>query len=320
MGDALRSKKKKKDESSEPIAAGEAGFEGFKKILKSRKANKGAQDAAQLYLDAIGGVPLLKAEQEQALSRRAQAGDQKARHQMIESNLRLVVKMVRRYLHRGLSFLDLIEEGNLGLMHALDKFDPELGFRFSTYATWWIRQSIERALMNQSRVIRLPAHIVKVLNAGLRAKYDLKKRLGRRPTMEEIAEKAKKPVAEVKAAFSFNEPVASMDKPLLGNPSRSFGDLIADPNETNPAALLMSANLHQCIEVWLGELDAVCRDVIKRRFGLGDYDDRSTLDEVSKAIGITRERVRQIQVDGLRKLRYILARNDLSDEVLSEIG
>jgi len=191
----------------------EEAFEAAKARGRSKADMKSAMDATQLYLNEIGIAPLLSKEEEVKLARRVQKGEEKARKCMIESNLRLVVKIARRYVNRGLSLLDLIEEGNLGLIRAVEKFDPERGFRFSTYATWWIRQSIERGVMNQTRTIRLPIHVVKELNTYLRAARELTQKLDHEPSPEEIAELMEKPVKEVKRMLTLNERVSSIDSP-----------------------------------------------------------------------------------------------------------
>jgi RNA polymerase nonessential primary-like sigma factor len=272
-----------------------------------------SMDATQLYLGEIGASPLLTAEEEVYFSRRALKGDEAARKRMIESNLRLVVKISRRYTNRGLTLLDLIEEGNLGLIRAVEKFDPERGFRFSTYATWWIRQSIERALMNQTRTIRLPIHVVKELNVYLRASRELMQTLDHEPTCEEIAEKVGKPVADVERMMGLNERVTSLDIPSMLDSERPVLDTVADHYDSDPASLLQDSNMGESILQWLDELSEKQRDVIVRRFGLRGHE-ASTLEEVGLEIGLTRERVRQIQVEALKRLRGIIERQGLNRE------
>ncbi|MBK7170080.1 MAG: RNA polymerase sigma factor RpoS [Gammaproteobacteria bacterium] len=272
-------------------------------------------DATQMYLSEIGFSPLLSAEEERHFARLALKGDAAGRKRMIESNLRLVVKISRRYLNRGLSLLDLIEEGNLGLIRAVEKFDPERGFRFSTYATWWIRQTIERAIMNQTRTIRLPIHVVKELNVYLRAARELTQKLDHEPTAEEIAELVDKPVEDVKRMLGLNERVTSVDVPLGPDSDRSLLDTIADQQVSDPAELLQDEDMRESIAAWLEELSDKQREVIARRFGLAGYEG-ATLEEVGREIGLTRERVRQIQVEALRRLREILERQGLSGEAV----
>lgn len=272
-------------------------------------------DATQLYLNEIGFSPLLSAEEEVYFSRLALKGDEAARKRMIESNLRLVVKIARRYINRGLTLLDLIEEGNLGLIRAVEKFDPERGFRFSTYATWWIRQTIERAIMNQTRTIRLPIHVVKELNVYLRAARELAQKLDHEPSPEEIAELVDKPVENVERMLGLNERVSSVDTPMGKDSDKSLLDTIPDTVSSDPASLLQSSNISGNLNKWLDMLPEKHAEVLSRRFGLRGYE-MSTLEEVGKEIGLTRERVRQIQVEALRKLRDIVEKNGLSGEDL----
>ncbi|HEY9033597.1 MAG TPA: RNA polymerase sigma factor RpoS [Pseudomonadales bacterium] len=273
----------------------------------------GTLDATQMYLNEIGFSPLLTAEEEVKFARMALRGEEAGRKRMIESNLRLVVKISRRYLNRGLSLLDLIEEGNLGLIRAVEKFDPERGFRFSTYATWWIRQTIERAIMNQTRTIRLPIHVVKELNVYLRAARELTQQLDHEPSAEEIAAYLDKPVADVKKMLALNERIASVDMPLGPDSDKLLLDMIADEQVSDPALILQDADMTYSLGVWLDELNDKQREVIARRFGLRGHEP-STLEDVGREIGLTRERVRQIQVEALRRLRDILEKQGLSGE------
>jgi RNA polymerase nonessential primary-like sigma factor len=262
-------------------------------------------DATRLYLKEIGFSSLLTAQEEVFFARKSQKGDEAARKRMIESNLRLVVKIARRYMNRGLSLLDLIEEGNLGLIRAVEKFDPERGFRFSTYATWWIRQTIERGIMNQTRTIRLPVHVLKEINIYQRAARHLSQKLDHEPTPEEVASLLDKPVEDVKEMLGLNERVASVDAPLDDDPDRSLLDAIADERAVDPEKMLQREDLQGLIAQWLGELNDKQREVVERRFGLSGRE-ISTLEEVGADIGVTRERVRQIQVEALKRLRTIL--------------
>jgi RNA polymerase nonessential primary-like sigma factor len=272
-------------------------------------------DATQIYLNEIGFSPLLSAEEEVYFARKALKGDVAARKRMIESNLRLVVKISRRYVNRGLALLDLIEEGNLGLIRAVEKFDPERGFRFSTYATWWIRQTIERAIMNQTRTIRLPIHVVKELNIYLRAARELSQKLDHEPTPEEIANLLEKPVSDVEHMLSLNERVTSIDAPIGNSSDRAIVDTIADTHISDPAALLQDSDLTTSLDHWLDELTEKQREVLARRFGLRGFE-VSTLEEVGHEIGLTRERVRQIQVEALKRLRDIMEKQGLDSTAL----
>ncbi|MGH8378512.1 MAG: RNA polymerase sigma factor RpoS [Gammaproteobacteria bacterium] len=272
-------------------------------------------DATRMYLSEIGYSPLLTAEEEVYYGRRALQGDEVSRRRMIESNLRLVVKVARKYINRGLPLLDLIEEGNLGLIHAVEKFDPELGFRFSTYATWWIRQTIERGIMNQTRTIRLPIHVIKELNLYLRAARKLSQTLDRTPSPEEIATLLDKPLEDVKRLLGLNEPVASVDTPIGKDGDRVLLDAIPDENNTDPEQILQGTDLQTIVERWLSHLNKKQRAVMELRFGLNGHD-KGTLEEVGDAIGVTRERVRQIQMDALKRLRQLLKSEGLSEESL----
>jgi RNA polymerase nonessential primary-like sigma factor len=280
-------------------------------VEEASMSNKSA-DPTQIYLSQIGFSPLLTAEEEVKYSRLLQQGDKKARAKMIESNLRLVVKIARRYYNRGMEFLDLIEEGNLGLLRAVEKFDPERGFRFSTYATWWIRQTIERAIMNQTRTIRLPIHVVRELNTYLSAARELMKKQDYEPSYQEIADIVDVPVEDVKNALELNEHVISLDSVVGGesNSGRSMMDGIADKNKTDPAELLADESMAEHLEACLQFINEKQREVLCRRFGLGGYD-RETLEEVGRAIGLTRERVRQIQMSGLKALREIMRKQGI---------
>ena len=272
-------------------------------------------DATRLYLSEIGFSPLLSSEEEVKYARMAQKGIEAGRKRMIESNLRLVVKIARRYMNRGLALLDLIEEGNLGLIHAVEKFDPERGFRFSTYATWWIRQTIERAIMNQTRTIRLPIHVVKEINVYLRAARQLSQTLDHDPTHEEVAEMLDKPISEVKRMLGLNERITSVDSPLSKDADKSILDAIPDENYTDPATMLQDENVKANLDEWLFKLSDKQREVVERRFGLHGHE-ISTLEEVGNEIGVTRERVRQIQVEALRRLREILEEDGYSLDAL----
>ena len=272
-------------------------------------------DATQLYLGEIGFSPLLSAEEEVYFARKALKGDEASRKRMIVSNLRLVVKIARRYNNRGLALLDLIEEGNLGLIRAVEKFDPERGFRFSTYATWWIRQTIERAIMNQTRTIRLPIHVVKELNVYLRTARELSQRLDHEPTAEEIAFELERPVEDVTKMLRLNERITSVDTPIGGDGDKALLDILADDTEYSPEENLQDSDIKNSIVRWLSDLNPKQREVLARRFGLLGYEP-STLEDVGAEIGLTRERVRQIQVEALRRLRDMLGHQGLNLEAL----
>ena len=279
------------------------------------EASSESFDATQLYLSEIGFSPLLTAQEEVYYARLAQRGDDRARKRMIESNLRLVVKIARRYINRGLALLDLIEEGNLGLIRAVEKFDPERGFRFSTYATWWIRQTIERAIMNQTRTIRLPIHVVKELNVYLRAARQLAQSLDHEPNPEEIAALVDRPIKDVERMLGLNERITSVDTPIGKDSDKSLLDTLADESATDPADLLQDDDLRSSLDNWLAQLNDKQRAVVERRFGLGGYES-ATLEEVGNEIGLTRERVRQIQVEALKRLREILEKQGLTCDAL----
>jgi RNA polymerase nonessential primary-like sigma factor len=272
-------------------------------------------DATRMYLNEIGFSPLLTAEEEVYYARLAQKGDEAGRRRMIVSNLRLVVKIARRYIHRGLALLDLIEEGNLGLIRAVEKFDPERGFRFSTYATWWIRQTIERAIMNQTRTIRLPIHVVKELNGYLQAARRLAQSLDHEPNAEEIAALLDKPLHDVKRMLKLNERVTSVDVPIGKDSDKTLIDAIPDERNPDPSDQLQDADVLANLEIWVAQLSDKQREVVERRFGLHGYK-ISTLEEVGNEIGVTRERVRQIQMDALKRLREILENEGFSSDAL----
>lgn len=269
-------------------------------------------DPTRQYLEEIGVSPLLTAEEEKTYSRLAQSGDESARQRMIESNLRLVVKIARRYINRGLPLLDLIEEGNLGLIRAVEKFDPERGFRFSTYATWWIRQTIERGIMNQSRTVRLPIHVIKDINACRRAARRLRDELDRVPTMAEIAEHMDVEVAEVERLMALH------DRVTLRAPNTDGDgpvDRLRARRDAEPSRCAQKEAMHDIVDHWVWELNDKQRAVVERRFGLHGYR-RATLEQIGDEIGVTRERVRQIQLDALKNLRQMMESNGISGDTL----
>ncbi len=272
-------------------------------------------DVTQLYLNEIGANPLLTAEEEVRLARLVRLGDFDARQTMIERNLRLVVNIAKHYLNRGIPLLDLVEEGNLGLMHALEKFDPERGFRFSTYATWWIRQNIERAIMNQSRTIRLPVHVVKELNQVLRAQRSIEAASNGESTLEEIAQRLDKSVEEVRVILALSEHTASLDAPLDIDPSLSIGESLADDHADTPDLQIHAGEVETLVRQWIKMLNDKQRLVIRHRYGI-DECELLTLEELALRLELTRERVRQIQLEALGQLRRILKRYGISRDAL----
>lgn len=297
------------DESSLPAAEDEA------QVVPAASEVELLNDVTQLYLNEIGAKPLFTPVEEADCARRARAGDFDARQKMIEHNLRLVVNIAKHYLNRGVALLDLVEEGNLGLIHAIEKFDPERGFRFSTYATWWIRQSIERAIMNQSRTIRLPVHVVKEINVVLRAVRHLESANGREISIDQIAHLIDRPVDEVRRVLMLNEHIASLDTPLEIDPNHTIADAIADDSAINPEEMLQSSEIGNLLERWVGQLPEKQRQVIERRYGLGGAE-VCTLEEISADLNLTRERVRQIQIEALDQIRRIIRRGGVTRDNL----
>mgnify|MGYP002700098213 FL=1 len=293
-----------------------------KTIQKSRatypegKTANSAGDATQIYLNELSKSTLLTAEEEIHYGRLVQKGDESARKHMIESNLRLVVKISRKYMNRGLPILDLIEEGNLGLIRAVEKFDPEKGFRFSTYATWWIRQTIERAIMNQTRTIRLPIHIIKEMNIYLKKAREISQTLDREASAEDVAEATGRPVVDVERMFRMNaENVSSLDVSTSKENDQQLLDTVTDEDAQDPTDILQSEEIKQNIDQWLELLSDKQREVISRRFGVRGHH-ASTLEKVANEMGVTRERVRQIQMSALKSLRVILEQEGLSSSLL----
>ena len=313
------------EEALEPVEPAEAELEvgesevgGSEPAASSDTVSAEAEiinDVTQLYLNEIGAKPLLTPTEEAETARAVRAGSFPARQKMIEHNLRLVVNIAKHYLNRGIPLLDLIEEGNLGLIHALEKFDPERGFRFSTYATWWIRQSIERAIMNQSRTIRLPVHVVKELNLVLRAVRHLEAANGREISHEQIAHLIDRPVTEVQRILALNEHIASLDAPLEIDPNHTIGDAIADENSADPESMLESSELGDLLTRWVALLPDKQRGVIERRYGLNGAE-VATLESIAADMQLTRERVRQIQIEALNHLRRIIKRGGVTRDSL----
>ena len=272
-------------------------------------------DITQIYLKEIGRNKLLTALEEFELAKKVKEGDTDAWTRMIECNLRLVVNIAKRYINRNhnLVLCDLIEEGNMGMMHALDKFEPDRGYRFSTYATWWIRQHIERAIMNQSRTIRLPVHVVKGLNIVLRAFRHLETHLGREPKAEDVAYLLQRPVEEIRSALALNSGTISLDTPLDIDPQLTIGDGVIDENTPTPDLMLEQSEIHEHLHEWLGRLNPRQRSVIEKRYGLNGYDTQ-TLEQLTEDLDLTRERVRQIQLEALKKLKQMSHHDGVSRE------
>lgn len=276
--------------------------------LKAAKAagKRRESDVTRLYLNEIGAAELLSAEDEVHFSRLALRGDAAARQRMIVSNLRLVVRIARRYINRGLTLLDLIQEGNLGLLRAVEKFDPERGFRFSTYGTWWIRQTIERALMNQTRTIRLPIHIVKELNSYLRISRDCLNDGDQELVPDQIAKALNKPLADVQRVLAYNERVISADSALVPGQEQTILETMQASESSAPSTMIQDHEVREAVLGWLHMLNTKQCDVIVRRFGFHGHD-VGTLEQVGREIGLTRERVRQIQLEALQRLRELAA-------------
>ena len=261
------------------------------------------EDPVRMYLKEIGNVPLLSTEEEVALAQRVEAGDESAKKQLIEANLRLVVSIAKKYVGRGMPFLDLIQEGNMGLMKAVDKFDYSKGFKFSTYATWWIRQAITRGIADTGRTIRVPVHMVETINKTLRMTRTLLQELGREPTPEEVAERLGVPVARVREVLKISRDPVSLDTPIGEEDDSHLGDFIEDDSALSPADSAAFSMLREELSTALESLTDRERQVVKLRFGLIDGRAR-TLEEVGKEFNVTRERIRQIEAKALRKLRH----------------
>ncbi|MBT8065481.1 MAG: sigma-70 family RNA polymerase sigma factor [Gammaproteobacteria bacterium] len=293
-----------KDVSSTKKAPADAEPRSVKPAYRHRGRTAHHNDVTRIYLGEIGRSQLLTAEEEISLTRAAREGCMASRQRMIESNLRLVVNVARAYIKRGLPLLDLVEEGNLGLIRAVEKFDPDRGCRFSTYATWWIRQSVERAIMNQCRTVRLPIHVIRELTVYLRASRKLEQELSRRPTIDEVARELGTDPAAVERLFGLNEPTSSADEPSINGSGRPMLDSIADERGSTPETEYADVAAERMLGNWLDQLPTQQRDVVEHRYGLNGHG-RKTLEEVGRLLGVTRERVRQVQLAALSRLRDI---------------
>lgn len=306
--------KSKHATGSNPVSRGTPRTVGNGSAAKSDTVAVRSHDPTRLYLSEIGVSPLLTADEEKKFSRLAQGGDEAARHRMIESNLRLVVKIARRYINRGLPLLDLIEEGNLGLIHAVEKFDPERGFRFSTYATWWIRQTIERAIMNQSGSVRLPIHVIKDINTCLRAARSIRQQQEREPTTADIAGYLQRDVADIERLMALHERV-TLGSGNVDETGSGPVDRLRARRESEPPRCAQREVVNDIVDRWVCELNEKQREVVERRFGLHGYR-RETLERIGEEIGVTRERVRQIQLEALRNLRAMMESNGISGDAI----
>jgi len=279
---------------------------------ESGSSQKGL-DAIKYYLKEIRKTPLLTFDQEQALAKKIAQGDQEARAGMIEANLRLVVAIGKKYINRGLPFSDIIEEGNLGLIRAVEKFQYQRGFKFSTYASWWIKQSIERAIVNQTRTIRLPVHIAEIVNSYMRATRQLTQKLGRDPSLEEVAKKMRVTIDKVRSISQVVRETYSLDMLIGDQEEDTLKDILQDVNAISPASVSEDIRRREHIDEWLKQLSVSEKKVVEMRFGLVDGDPM-TLDSIGKEFGITRERVRQIETQALNKLRAITKRKKIDLE------
>jgi len=293
----------------------DTGYNDSKPESKAAETGSG-RDSIRIYLDEIRKTRLLSAEEELELAKRVSEGDEEARCHMIESNLRLVVNIAKRYMNRGLPLLDLIEEGNMGLIRAVEKFDYERGFRFSTYATWWIRQAIERAIVNQARIIRLPVHVSEDITTVLKAERKLVQELGRDPTAEDVAERLNLPLNKVQYIYQLVKRTSSIETPIGEDDDQELMDLIQDEKAIMPSEQIEEKKRLTLVMSWLDELLDNEREIIILRFGLDDGEPK-TLESIGQRYGVTRERIRQIEASALRKLRRITLKLQVGlDEIL----
>ena len=276
-------------------------------------SNTKINDSVRMYLKEIGRVPLLSADEEVALALRIQEGDTEAKQELAEANLRLVVSIAKRYVGRGMQFLDLIQEGNMGLMKAVEKFDHTKGFKFSTYATWWIRQAITRAIADQARTIRIPVHMVETINKLVRVQRQLLQDLGREPTPEEIGAEMDLPTEKVREILKIAQEPVSLETPIGEEEDSHLGDFIEDDNATSPADHTAYALLKEQLDEVLEQLTDREENVLRLRFGLDKNGEIRTLEQVGQVFGVTRERIRQIEAKALRKLRHPSRSKQLKD-------
>ncbi len=300
------------DDDDDDILISEEDEIEVEKIDLSVPDGVSIEDPVRMYLKEIGKVPLLSADEEIELAKRMELGDQEAKKRLAEANLRLVVSIAKRYVGRGMLFLDLIQEGNLGLIKAVEKFDYRKGYKFSTYATWWIRQAITRAIADQARTIRIPVHMVETINKLIRVSRQLLQELGREPTPEEIAEEMTMPVERVREILKISQEPVSLETPIGEEEDSHLGDFIQDDNVPVPADAAAFTLLREQLQEVLGTLTEREQKVLTLRFGLEDGRAR-TLEEVGKEFNVTRERIRQIEAKALRKLRHPSRSRKLKD-------
>ena len=301
-----------RDEEREEVT-GDDSFRGHEDHTDDAAHNEAPDkglDIIKFYFKEIRKLPLLNFEQEQALAKRVVAGDEEARARMIEANLRLVVAIGKKYINRGLPFSDILEEGNLGLIRAVEKFDYKRGFKFSTYASWWIRQSIERGIANHVRIIRLPVHVAEIANAYVRSVRKLTQELGREPAAEEVAKRMKVSVQRVRALAQMSRDTYSLDMLISDEGDDTLKDVLRDTNTPSPAAAVNEQGRRKYLNECIAELPDTERNVLRMRYGLSSETPR-TLDSIGKQFGITRERVRQIEKQAIGKLRNLTRNRDM---------
>lgn len=274
-------------------------------MAKKHQSETLSRDSVYQYIDDIAKKSLISPEEEIILAKKIGAGDTRAKNQLIEANLRLVICIARRYTHRGLALADLIEEGNIGLIRAVEKFDPKYGARFSTYATWWIRQAIERAIMNQSRLIRIPVHVIKKFKRYSHVVKKLQQSLNREPTFKEIADRLSLPISQIEAFMQYDTAEISLDAPSHSETELLLHESLSDPNQNNPVEMLASEQLGTAIDNALEALDHRDRIILKKRYGM-EKTEVVTLEEIATENSLTRERVRQIQLKSLKQVRQSL--------------